>query len=292
MLISTEGEYMKNQEKRYYPDFKSSILLFFLHVIIIFAVTFAAAIILGAVLGAGGAGDPDQIGKQVQNIIKSNQVYLSMLAVVASALVLTLITIKSREVKLSKFLFKNTEKISGKLMGLIAITAPALALFAGKFQKIIFGPDISNPDLFKAFRGNTAIIFALIMAPIFEEIIFRGIILDGILSNNTVPVAFITATLMFSISHGTLAQLLPTFLAGLFFAFIYYKTRCLILAIFTHFAYNLIPIIGVQLTDFEEIAETSSGDIYVMVISLIILAAGLFGLKKIFEDRNLNSTAT
>jgi len=122
-----------------------------------------------------------------------------------------------------------------------------------------------------------------LFAPIFEEIIFRGIILDGLISNHGVLVAFVTSALLFSISHGTLIQLIPTFLAGLFFAFIYYKTRSLIFTMFTHFAYNIVPIILVQNSNVEDMMQSGESNTGIIAASVIIFAAGMAGLSYYFK---------
>lgn len=270
------------KEKRY-PDLKSSILLFFLHVIIIFGVTFVFSMIVGISLGAGGAATENaELQKQIETIIKNNQVILSMVAVAVSAVVLTLITIRTRGVSFKKFLLKNTDVFNWKLAGLVIVSAVSISVFIGDISKFIFDTSKYMPKYVEAFQGNTVIIFALLFAPIFEEIIFRGIILDGLLSNHSVPLAFIVSSLLFSISHGTLVQLLPTFLIGLFFAFIYYKTYSLILTMFAHFIYNIFPVINLQFIDAENLADQGDNRTLIIIISVIVFTAGIVGLKFYF----------
>ena len=94
----------------------------------------------------------------------------------------------------------------------------------------------SCPDSELVFAG----IFVCILVPVFEEIIFRRVIFEGI-SNRCPPVFSMTvASLLFAALHGILFQLLPLFMLGIYFQLLYIKERKLGLSIYAHIFNNTI----------------------------------------------------
>lgn len=89
-----------------------------------------------------------------------------------------------------------------------------------------------------------SVIFSIaIIAPIFEEIVMRGIILEGFLNKYKHRTAIIVSALLFGLSHFNIPQFINAFIMGLIFGIIYYKTRSLILCIVAHMVNNVFAII-------------------------------------------------
>lgn len=87
------------------------------------------------------------------------------------------------------------------------------------------------------------IIGAIIVAPIFEEILYRGIILEGLLLRNNPYISIVISSLMFSLMHGNLVQIPNAFLGAIVIGVIYYKTKSLLPCIFAHFINNFFVTI-------------------------------------------------
>ncbi len=87
-----------------------------------------------------------------------------------------------------------------------------------------------------------AIITAVVLAPILEEIIFRGIVLDGLLKNYSPPKAIIISSLVFAAIHLNPWQFVSAFIGGLFIGWVYYRTRNLAYAIIIHAANNFFAL--------------------------------------------------
>lgn len=79
------------------------------------------------------------------------------------------------------------------------------------------------------------ILSVCIIAPIIEEVIFRGIILNGMLKRYNPSTAIIISSLLFALIHGNLHQEINAFLLALIIGCIYYKTHSLYLTIYCHF---------------------------------------------------------
>ena len=85
-----------------------------------------------------------------------------------------------------------------------------------------------------------SLILTLFLAPMAEEIIFRGLIFDNWLYNMNKWTALICQSLLFSIAHGTMVHLIPTFVFSLFQCVLYMRTKKLIYCIITHMLYNVL----------------------------------------------------
>lgn len=107
----------------------------------------------------------------------------------------------------------------------------------------------------------------LVIAPIFEEIIFRGILLKGLLNRVKPMTAIILSGVLFGAFHLTWTQLLSASLLGIVFGIIYYKSRSLVYPIIAHFLANF------YIVSLEVVAQAIPDHFVVStVIALISLA--------------------
>lgn len=79
---------------------------------------------------------------------------------------------------------------------------------------------------------------AVIVAPLCEEVVFRGYLYPAAKRFAGPATAMFCSALLFSLAHGTLAMLLPLFLLGFAFAWIYERTGSIWAPIFAHFCVN------------------------------------------------------
>lgn len=85
---------------------------------------------------------------------------------------------------------------------------------------------------------------AVLIGPVIEEVLFRGIILKGFLLNYSPTVAILLSAILFSLAHVQPTQLFGAFVIGLFLAWIFYKTENLILVIFLHSLANITSLLS------------------------------------------------
>jgi len=108
------------------------------------------------------------------------------------------------------------------------------------FQKVLyFLIDVNRAD---SLYSWTYILSALIFAPFFEEILFRGIIFKGLLSTYSSKKAIIISAIIFGIFHGQPAMIPGAIFLGLCFGYVYFKTNSLGLTILLHSATNLFGL--------------------------------------------------
>ena len=86
-----------------------------------------------------------------------------------------------------------------------------------------------------------------IMAPFFEELLYRGIILNGLLNKykNSSKKAIIYSAMVFGLVHLNIPQGINAFIGGIILGFIYCYTKSMKLSIFAHFINNLITFVPV-----------------------------------------------
>lgn len=82
----------------------------------------------------------------------------------------------------------------------------------------------------------------IIVAPIYEEIIFRGILLKGMSKKINPTIALVVSALFFAIAHMNIPQGINAFILGLTVGFIYLKTESIYLSIFAHSLNNVLAL--------------------------------------------------
>lgn len=97
------------------------------------------------------------------------------------------------------------------------------------------------------------ILAIVVLAPIAEEIFFRGIVFNAWLRERGRRWAFIGSAALFAIIHVSLVALLPIFVLGLGLAWIYSRTGNLLAPIAMHATVNGISVILALLVRFEVI---------------------------------------
>jgi hypothetical protein len=113
----------------------------------------------------------------------------------------------------------------------------------------------------------------VIIAPITEELIFRGMLLRGIASNHKPAIAIIASATMFSLIHLNLAQIPNAFILGVIFAFLMIHTRNITYTIIYHAINNFLVTFMLYFIDPKdlEIQSTNSTEV-ISPLMLIVLA--------------------
>jgi len=103
-------------------------------------------------------------------------------------------------------------------------------------------------DMYTAFTdsglGMAALaITAVIVAPLAEEVFFRGFLFPAIGRRYGLGWGVVVSGALFSIAHLGSGGLVPAFILGILLAWLYWKTGSLWPCILTHFAYNSLVLI-------------------------------------------------
>ncbi|NEP49267.1 MAG: CPBP family intramembrane metalloprotease [Moorea sp. SIO3C2] len=102
------------------------------------------------------------------------------------------------------------------------------------FEKIINKSEFTNTIGILSFSFST-----IVFAPLFEELIFRGIILQKWAIKWGIKAGILTSSLLFAICHLRF-DIVPLFITGTLFCVLYFKNGNLIVPILCHSLYNTI----------------------------------------------------
>ncbi|MBZ9632898.1 CPBP family intramembrane glutamic endopeptidase [Clostridium sp. FP1] len=114
----------------------------------------------------------------------------------------------------------------------------------------------------------------VVIAPIYEEVIFRGILLKGMASKINPTVALVVSALFFALMHMNIPQGINAFLLGLIIGAIYLNTASIYLCIFAHFVNNFVAITisGVFQSIDSKYAILIRGTAFIVGSSILIAA--------------------
>jgi len=168
-----------------------------------------------------------------------------------------------------------------------ALKTTICVLFTFFGFSIILGAIISITGFDKLFSyelvetilasGNTVfrILSLLIAAPLIEELCFRGIVLNRLLSWTKIWVAIIIQAALFGLAHLNVVQGVYAFVVGVAMGFIYCRYRKLWLCMVAHFAFNL-PSLVFEFIDVGDSDITAVGWIIIGAGAVIAIACAFF----------------
>jgi len=88
--------------------------------------------------------------------------------------------------------------------------------------------------------------FAVVLAPVAEEFIFRGVLFPYIKQLGFPKLAWIGLSLVFALIHGDAAIFIPLFALSLALTYLYEKTDCLLAPIFAHALFNAVNLVLIK----------------------------------------------
>lgn len=128
----------------------------------------------------------------------------------------------------------------GLMIGYIFITY-------GVFDIFLYSMPTLNDGLYEYLEEyllNTSYIFIFIstciIAPIFEEILYRGVLLNGLLKKYNYKKAIIYSAIIFGIAHMNLPQGVNAFFLGVIIGLAYYYAMSIYLCMAMHFVNNFL----------------------------------------------------
>ncbi|OAB31490.1 CAAX protease self-immunity [Flavobacterium fryxellicola] len=129
----------------------------------------------------------------------------------------------------------------------------------------------------------SSILAGLLIAPIFEEILFRNILLKSLLQTYSSKKSIIISAFIFALIHVNLQQIILGLFIGLYFGFIFSKDFNIAVTIILHFFVNLFGFIGrLILIEFNNSMYLGLFFIINLIVTLTILFFLYSKVKHIF----------
>ncbi len=182
--------------------------------------------------------------------------------------------IRKKESGIVGFTFKS---VSPKMIALVSLGALGLQFgLLSPIKSLIPMPDFMKDILLEIgnLKGVFAFLTLSVAAPILEELIFRGIILDGLLKRYSPARAIFISSLLFGIVHLNPWQFITAMGLGVFMGWIYHKTHNLTLCVIIHFVNNLVATLMMQFVNMEEEMEKTFFEGYGGVANTFIIITG------------------
>lgn len=127
-------------------------------------------------------------------------------------------------------------------IGTTIITIYFISLISPRYANELLnirGLNFSNPLYYNIFN----ILISVILAPIVEEFLYRGILLYKFSFKQNIRLGIIISSLFFGILH---IDLIGSFVFGIIMCLLYLKTKTLVIPIMSHSLYNFIFLIVEQ----------------------------------------------
>ena len=189
--------------------------------------------------------------------------------------------------KYVKFNLKSFSEVSGKTIGLSIPLIVAGMLFINLCSEFLGLPDLMQDTFLGMSRNVFGIISITIMAPLVEELLFRGAIQGYMLRKGMKPLnAILIASAIFGIVHMNPIQIPFAFAIGLIFGWLYYRTGSVVPGIIGHFINNSIACLQMATLTEEEfntktIEWLGVGPTYALfALSLAVMIGMFLYLKK------------
>lgn len=145
------------------------------------------------------------------------------------------------------------------------VTSPLLALM----------PDSWMSSVDEMLEGGFwAIMTAVVMAPILEEYLFRGVIQSSLIARLGTARGIIVGAAIFGVIHFVPQQVVYAFALGLVLGFVYYMSKSLVTVIALHFINNGIAFLVSMIAEDQQVLEIEllgDGWLYYTVYSIAVL---------------------
>jgi membrane protease YdiL (CAAX protease family) len=169
----------------------------------------------------------------------------------------------------------------------ILLLVPGLELVASTINSIVVKAFPMTPDeqaMFESMAAQSpvAMLFSCILAPVLEEMLFRGIILRSFLHQYSRTSAILGSSLLFGIAHLNVYQFVAAFIGGIVLGWLYERTRSLWPCILLHAAGNAFAVYSIAFIPAGEVDFSISFYVAAYVLAII---AGLLLLRILMPSR-------
>ena len=171
------------------------------------------------------------------------------------------------------------------LVPAIALTIPLMVVVSSTLTGIatwLFPMSDSEAELFASFDSGTfgMMLMVAVIAPVLEEMLFRGVILRSFLRQYPRWPAICGSAALFGFAHMNLYQYIAAVLMGVYLGWLYERTRSLLPCIALHATYNATSLMAVSMGPVMFDADTGMVSATFCAVALLLGAAGASALRR------------
>ncbi len=254
---------------------KKALIIIGIYLIVQTCVGFAAVLCVAITSGCQAT--------SVQQIPANMLLVALVISSILSSIATTLICGKG-----TKAVFQRmpTCKSPAKILLLCLLTTLPLVVLSNGLIEVVGLPDNMNGEFSEMSTCVWALPVLAVIGPLAEEICFRYGVTGELLKQmpaSPVKVIVISA-LIFGVIHMNPAQMLSAFLLGLYFAWLYVKTRSIWPSVVCHVCNNTIAVVTMRLLPQDDsISSLLPAPVYiylVLAVAIVVAMPLLFVLNK------------
>ena len=218
-------------------------------------------------------------------IVPMDNAMMTSLAMVASTLMMTWHLIHYGYVRIADDKYKEVDT---RVLGVSVVFVFAAMYVLNLLIEQAGIPNTMEETFVAMSRNSFGVLSIALLAPILEELLFRGAI-QGILQDTLRSPwkAIVISSLIFGIVHMNPAQIPFAFLLGMMFGWLYYRTGSLLPGIVGHVLNNSIATINMLLYGNSTIEEEEQMQNPTEMWLWAVVATVVFCLSARWLDRNL-----
>ncbi len=208
-------------------------------------------------------------------------------------------SVKKVNIKAAKLNFNMKWHTYLIIISIGVISLFGLLYFIGAFDNFLKavgypldeGLSLINPTSWGTYF--LAILVLAIFPAIYEELIFRGVILQGLRSRFNDVSAVLLTSLMFAIMHLNLQQLVYPFILGCIMGWVVLRTGSLVSSMLVHFINNFLVVTISFLSNTTSFSMALPGKwwFYVLAVCLLLVTIGIYYLIDRFYFRHKSAEA-
>lgn len=214
---------------------------------------------------------------QAVDYMNKNMAFVLIPAMIISFIIYFFI-LRARGKNLLKICKPRKVKVKNIILIILIVVGYSLTLSAVSLYVVKYFPSYNDTakTISSTMSSWIGIIAVVILAPIFEEIMFRGIILTEISDNLKIVPAVIIQAIIFGIYHMNIFQGLYASILGLVLGYVCVKTKTIASSITGHITFNICGTFVFPIL----LSYTSRYGIGYIILGIIILCVATFYFNK------------
>lgn len=128
------------------------------------------------------------------------------------------------------------------------------------------------------------VINIVVLPPMVEELMFRGLIYGRLRERLKVPSAVLVSALIFALAHMNLVQIPYAFLLGILIAYIYEKTKSILFPMLFHFMSNLFSVVLTYFKPAKVLYDSQIAFVLMVACSVAVVILTVLALHRVKEE--------
>lgn len=222
-----------------------------------------------------------EVLKNMEEVMKSGPIILANYVIMFSTITICCIYYRRFRVRNELYTLPLEPVIKNKIHSPLAIVYGIILLFAANIviePILIFFPESMMEYISMLGKIDIYYIITIVaLAPLFEELVFRGIILNDIKRRHNTLVAVIVSSVIFGLIHFNIVQSISATLMGAILAYVFLATKSIWAVVLLHFLQNGSSLLYMhyypeEFKSMETLYDMLDGSLLYYVIYAVALA--------------------